>query len=250
MQWGLLLRITKAQMTARYRRTFAGFLWVVMSPIVLYGAQALVFKEILHIGIPNYGLFLLGGLLPWVFVVSSLETAIPVPVSSREIFLAMKVKPYLMVLSSVLDNAVNFVSAFLIILVPTLAFTDAPLSGMVLLPLAILPLIAGTAGLAWWLATLNVFFRDVRFVVHFLIGVLFFVTPIFYPRDFVPAHYQWLISVNPVYLLIEPVRIAVYEFNGSAFFWSMLRAIAGTAVYCGLAVVFWKRRKNEFYYHL
>ncbi|OFZ21447.1 MAG: hypothetical protein A2X94_08035 [Bdellovibrionales bacterium GWB1_55_8] len=250
MNWSLLVFMTKAQMRARYRRTFAGFVWVILSPIVLYAAQALAFKEILRIGIPNYGLFLLGGLLPWVFVVSSLEMGIAVPVGAREVFLALKVKPYLLVFSSLLDNAVNFVAAFSIILVPTVLITDVQKTGLWFLPLALLPLLAGTGGLLWFLSMLNVFYRDVRYVVHFMIGVLFFVTPIFYPKEFVPDQYQWLIGINPIYVLIEPVRICIYSFSSEGFIGSLAKATVCAALFGVAAVTYWKRMKNEFYHQL
>ena len=61
LYWVQVKNLTVANMKSRYRKTFAGFLWVVMSPILIYGVQSLVFKHFLKIDIPDYSLFLLGG---------------------------------------------------------------------------------------------------------------------------------------------------------------------------------------------
>ena len=72
-----LISLTLANMKARYRKTFAGFLWVILNPIILYSVQSVVFRKILKIELPDYSLFLLGGLLPWIFITSTLEMSIP-----------------------------------------------------------------------------------------------------------------------------------------------------------------------------
>ena len=60
--------LTIANMKSRYRRTFAGFIWVIMNPILVFLIQNFVFRNILNIKIDHYVLFLLGGLLPWIFI--------------------------------------------------------------------------------------------------------------------------------------------------------------------------------------
>ena len=63
----LILQFSKREILARYRGSILGLAWVVINPLVLFGVQSFIFKSILEINVPNYSLFLLGGLLPWIF---------------------------------------------------------------------------------------------------------------------------------------------------------------------------------------
>ncbi len=250
MEWSLLRELTVSQMKARYRRTWAGFVWVVLNPILMYGVQATIFKHVLRIDIPDYALFLLGGLLPWTFFVVSIQMGIPVLQGSRELLLSFRVPPHLLVLSSVLDNGVNFVAAFAIVLVPMILGSGSDLTGLAFLPLAVAQLVVGTAAATWLLSFLNVFYRDVRFVSHFVLNILFFLTPVFYPRSQFPADWQWVQDFNPVYALIEPVRQCLYGFSAAGFGESLAKGLGTAAALTGLSLYAWTRRRNEFYFSL
>ncbi|MDR3607773.1 MAG: ABC transporter permease [Oligoflexia bacterium] len=248
--WTMTRTLTLSQMKARYRRTFAGFFWVIMNPTIMFSAQAIVFKSILKINMANYPIFLLGGLLPWIFITSSLDMGIPTLVNSRQLLVAFKVQPVVVLSSSLLDNWINFLAAFLLVLIPTLALSGVVSPGLLLLPFVVIVLLAGVAGVVGYLALLNVFYRDVRFLVHFIINVLFFLTPIFYPPQLIPENIRWLIDLNPLYLLIKPIRECIYAFSPGVFFPSFAKSIIVASLMLGLASYYWKKRKNEFYHYL
>lgn len=248
--WRTIRTLTVSQMKARYRRTFAGFLWVLLSPIIIFSAQAIVFKNILRIDVPNYAVFLLGGLLPWVFIVNSLEMGVTSLTSARQLLVAFKVEPAVILGGSLLDNWLNFVAAFLLILAPTIALSGTISLGLLLLPFATLTLLAGMAGIVALLAMLNVFYRDMRFLVHFSIGVLFFLTPIFYPLALVPESFRWLAGLNPLYLLIQPVRECIYAFAPAHAFAALGKSAVVACVSLALAQTYWKKKRNEFYHSI
>ncbi|HCM38478.1 MAG: hypothetical protein A2Z97_03280 [Bdellovibrionales bacterium GWB1_52_6] len=248
--WIQIRSLTAAQIRARYRRTIAGFFWVVLSPLIMYAAQATVFKHILKIGIPHYGIFLLSGLLPWLFVVNTLEMGIPVLRSSRDLLGSFRIPPHWLVLSVALDNAINFAAATLIVLIPMIALLRPPMGGLWTLPFSFLILVIGTAALTSWLAVLNVFFRDTRFVVHFLISVLFFLTPVFYPAELIPEPWRQGILLNPVYILLEPLRLGIYGYSFPKFLASFGRSLVVCGLFVSIAVFSWRRQKNEFYHFL
>src|ERR1035437_5970491 len=78
--------LTVANLKSRYRKTFVGFLWVILNPLILYGVQSLVFMKFLKLQVPNYTLFLLSGLLPWVFIVQSVEMCTSLIVINGKLF--------------------------------------------------------------------------------------------------------------------------------------------------------------------
>ncbi len=246
----IVCELTLAQMKARYRRTIAGLLWVILNPILMYSAQAWVFKHVLHIGIPRYTLFLLGGLLPWIFIVQSLDMGIPVIKSSRELLMSFKIPPFYLVMSQILDNWVNFVLAFLVVLVPALILESGAWIGMTMLPFAVAVLLLGAASLIWFLAVLNIFYRDTRYFVQFLVGVLYFLTPIFYPPEYIEERFRWLVNLNPVYALIQPVRACIYDFRWDTFLPIFARGTAYALALLAVSLLYWRKRRNEIYFHV
>jgi ABC-type polysaccharide/polyol phosphate export permease len=77
--------------------------------------------------------------------------------------------------------------------------------------------------------------------------LLFFLTPIFYPRDYVPTEWQWLTDVNPVTYLIDPFRVVIYDSTMETFLPSFLKSLGVSLIASVIAILFWKRKQNDFY---
>ncbi len=241
------ISLTSANMKARYRKTIAGFLWVVLSPILMYSVQAFVFKKFLNLSIPNYSLFLLGGLLPWIMIVSSWEMSTTSIVTSGSILRSFPISPFVIVSSQILDNFINFLFAFFIVLIPMVMFTGEINIAYLFLPVALFLLL----GFVWvstsFLAICNVFYRDVKYLVSFSVSIVFFLTPIFYPESFVPAKYRWLVDINPIYAVVEPFRLILYEGNWQDLWLPFCKSIVIIITLIIGLKTFWKMKKNELY---
>lgn len=247
--WVQVKDLTVASLKARYRKTFAGFLWVVINPLLMFGVQSLVFKTFMKINVPDYNLFLLGGLLPWIFFSSTISMGTPVFVTQSHLLRSFKINPMVILCSQVLDNFINFMASFLLILLPFYLTTGRNLSTLLLLPITLIPILIGTLALCITLSTINVFFRDTNFVMGFILNLLFWITPVFYPKDFIPANWQWIIKINPAVYLLEPFRSVIY-FEGTGFWMSILQGLAVSIGLSVLAVLTWKRKRNGFYHKL
>ncbi len=248
--WTQISELTLASVKARYRRTFAGFLWVLLNPILQFGVQSLVFKQFLKLNPPNYYLFLLGGLLPWIFITSTLGMGTPVFVQNSHLLRSFKINPMIILCSQILDNFINFLASVFLILTPIYIFSDQSLINLLGIPLAIIPLLVTTASFTVILATLNVFYRDINFVIGFIMNLLFFLTPVFYPRDYVPEHLRWIIDVNPFLYIIEPFRWLFLSPSWSEFMMWFAKGLGVSFGFLLLAVYVWKRRRNDFYFRL
>jgi ABC-type polysaccharide/polyol phosphate export permease len=216
----------------------------------MYSVQSFVFRKFLNIEVPNYSLFLLCGLLPWIFIVMSIDMITPVLDSSRELLKSFNVRPIIIALSRILDNFVNFVFAFLIILIPTWGFSDFSFTGIFFIPISLVFLIVGTFGLCYLLAVLQIFYKDVRFITSFIISILFFLTPIFYPVEYVPVQYRFLIDFNPIFALIEPFRYCIYDYSFNVLMLKLLKSALVAFSFAGLSLFFWRRKRNDFYIKL
>ncbi len=242
--------LTYANMKSRYRKTVAGFLWVILNPLIVYGVQSQVFSRVLKINVPDYYLFLLAGLLPWLFIVQTLEMGTPVFLNYQSLLKAFPVNPLVYLMAQVLDNFINFMAAFFCLLLPLSFFYSVSIYGILLLPLALFLLAVGVTGVVWLVATAQVFFRDTRFLVSFAMSVSFFLTPVFYPIDFVPAHLRWLVQINPFYIFIAPFRACLYDFHALKFFVCAGQAAVFASLLIGCAYGYWCWKKNEVYLYL
>jgi lipopolysaccharide transport system permease protein len=250
--WMTLRDLARFQMRARYRGTIAGFLWVVIHPLALLAIQGMVFRHILRAGVPSYPAFLLGGLLPWIFFSTSIQMGVPALAFSRDLLLAFRLHPSIPVFSIIVDNWLNFLSAFFIATLFLLAFGSFPPVGMALLafPFAALLLLAGVTFITFPMALLNVFFRDLRFISHFILNIMLFLTPVFYPTSLIPEQWRWVVAWNPMTLLIEPIRSSITAAPATDLlsqFSSALLLVLGLGA---LALFYWRRCKNELYSHL
>lgn len=248
--WIQIKDLTKASIKSRYRKTWAGFIWVIMNPILMFGVQGLVFRRFLRVEMPDYFLFLLGGLLPWLFFTSTVQMGTPVFVTQANLLRSFKINPWVVLGSQVLDSFINFSATFLLVLLPLYLWSDKSVLTLLLLPVAMIPLLIGTLCITITMSILNVFYRDINFVLGFIFSLLFFLTPIFYPREFVPEEYQWMIACNPVIYFITPFRVLLYSNDVAAFIPVLIKSLAVCAVFTLLAWFVWKRKQNDFYRRL
>lgn len=252
--WRQVGAVTGANLKARYRKTVAGFLWVVLNPLIMYTVQALVFKRFLKIDVRHYALFLASGLLPWAFLQQSLEMCTSLFVSSGRMLKSLQVNPLVLLLAQISDNLINFLATLVLILIPVCLLEH--LSGwdrfevLFLLPIPIFILACAAVGMSWLLATWQVFLRDTRFVVSFVLSVSYFLTPIFYPVSFVPPEFRVLIQINPLYRLIVPFQILMTDYDPNAFGISLFFASGIACGFLGLAALTWEKRRNDVYFNV
>ena len=239
-----------ANMKSRYRKTFAGFIWVVINPIMLYGVQSLVFKRFLNLEVSNFFTHLLSGLLPWIFIVQSSEMSAALLISYGNLLRGLKVHPIVLLLALIFDNFINILFAFILLLIPVCFFEQINWVGLMLLPFGLLILIIGVTGLSWFLSVLNIFYRDTRFVVNFVMSIMFFLTPIFYPPSYIPEEYRWLVTINPFYGLIKPIRSSLYQYDPASIPYNFGYGLLWALGFLLLGYLYWRRKKKLFYYYV
>lgn len=245
--WVQTKELTIASIKSRYRKTWAGFLWVILNPLLMFGVQSLVFRKFLKLDMPDYFLFLLGGLLPWIFFTSTIQMGTPVFVNQAQLLRSFKINPWVILGAQVLDNFLNFIVSFLIIMLPFYVFSGKSVITLLLLPIVLIPLLVGTLSITITLSVLNIFYRDINFVMGFIFSLLFFLTPIFYPKEFVPEAYQWMIELNPVIYFIDPFRQIIHSSQLDMFFPVLMKSFGAAILFFGLALLTWKRKQNDFY---
>lgn len=204
--WALALK----ELTLRYKRSVLGFMWALLNPALLMLVLTLVFSTIMRFPIPHYPIFLLSVLLPWTFFSQSLSYSVESIVGNADLIKKVSVAKLVFPVAAIVSNSINLLLSLipLLFLVPLMRH---PLYWTWLyLPVPILALIIFTLGTSFLFATANVYYRDVAHIVQVILPAWFYVTPIIYTLDFIPAKNQWIFKLNPLIYVINGFRLSVY----------------------------------------
>lgn len=210
----LLIMWTRRDIRVRYKQSFLGAAWAVLQPLALMIVFTVVFSLLVRIptGDVPYPLFSYTAVLPWTFF----STAITFGVSSLIGNINLVTKVYfpreILPLASIGASFVDFLIASVIFL-GLMFFYRFPLSEkLVLVPLLLLIQMLLMGGVVLFAAAVNVFYRDVRFVIPLLLQIWLYATPIIYPVTLVPEKWLPLYMLNPMAGLIESYRaVALYD---------------------------------------
>ena len=195
----------------RYKQTFIGIAWAILQPLLTMVVFTIIFGKFASFdsqGLP-YQVFVYSGLVPWTFFAAGFSMAAMSVVSNRNLVGKVYFPRLALPLSAVVVPAVDFFFSFAVLfgimawfhIVPE---ATAPLSLLFVLALAVTAFGAGCV-----LATLNVRYRDVPYVVPFLIQTWLYLSPVIYATASLPAKWQWVFSLNPVVFAITGFRWAL-----------------------------------------
>jgi ABC-type polysaccharide/polyol phosphate export permease len=244
------LALTKANLKSRYRNSFTGFLWVVLNPLLIFSVQGFAFHIILKINVDQFPLFLMTGLLPWLFIAQTIEMSAPALQSNGRLLKSFQLKPSIFIFSQVFDNSINFFAAMLIAFIGIGIYGEIIWWHLLFLPLCLIPLTAATLSMCWLIAGSQVLIKDLRFFVSFLLNVSYFITPIFYPPEFAPENWRWIFAINPIYYFIVPFRQMAANPLDLAFWMALARASVLAVIFLLCATWFWRKKKNAIYFSL
>lgn len=235
----LLRSLVIRDIETRYRGTLLGFLWAVVYPLMMLTVYAFVFGGVFNArwgsggGIKDFVLMLYCGLIVHGLFSETL-TRSPSAVLSNPSYVKKVVFPLELLpfshLASALFNALVGLGLLCIFLL--IQQHSIPVTAL-LVPLVLSPLLLLTAGLAWFLAAIGVFFRDVGQIIGVAMSVLLFLSPIFYPASSTPALAQKLIYLNPLTYPIEELRAVLIL--GNQPHWLHWLAYFGVAVVVAVA---------------
>jgi lipopolysaccharide transport system permease protein len=195
----------------RYRQTLLGAAWAVLQPFLTMVVFSIFFGGLAHVpsdGLP-YPVFAYSAMVPWTFFANGLTQASNVIVTHANMVKKTYFPRLTLPVATVLAGVVDFSLAFVVLLGMMFFFRIVPTANIVWLPLLLFLALATSLGASLWLAALNVRFRDVRYIVPFLVQVWLFLTPIAYPSSLVPEQWRLIYGLNPMVGVIEGFRWAL-----------------------------------------
>ena len=240
--------LIKRDIKKKYRRSILGIIWSMLNPLFMMIITAMVFSHLFRFDIKNFALYLLTGQLIFTFYAEATNFAMSSILENGSLIKKVYIPKYLFPLSRVLSSGVN-----LCFTIPALFlimwYTNQEIHFTIFL--SIIPLILlliFCLGIGLILATIAVYFRDVFHLYGVFLSALNYATPIFYPKEIVPASYQFIIKYNPLYYYLEAFRNIVYSNSiPSADIWIICIGLSITSLGLGL-YVFLKKQNNFVLY--
>lgn len=226
----LFYTLTLRDMQVRYKQTVIGIAWVVVQPVLTMIVFSLFFGSLAKVptddGLP-YPIFVYAALVPWQFFASGVTFSANSIVTNANMIKKIYFPRLIIPIAAILSRLVDFVLAFLVLLVMMLLFGIMPTVNLLIVPFLVLLVICTTLGMSLWLSALNVQFRDIRYVIPFLVQTLMFVSPVAYPMSLIEDDgLRILYSINPMVGVIEGFR------------WALLgtETLSGTSIAVGVLV--------------
>lgn len=196
------------ELKVRYKQTVVGAAWAVLQPFLTMLIFSLFFGKLAHIpsgGLP-YPIFYYSALLPWMYFAASLQNATNKIVENQNVITKVYFPRLILPFSAVLSGLVDFGISFLMFVAIMACYRIHPGWPILMLPVFLLLAILTALGVGLWLSALNAIYRDVRYVVPFLVQFWMFASPVVYPSSLVPAKWRWLYGLNPMAGVIEGFR--------------------------------------------
>lgn len=215
----LIRQLIGRDIAQRYRGSYLGLAWSFLVPLLTLGVYTVVFSAILQArwgpeertpSVGEFALILFAGLVPFNLLAECLTRApgliTGTPQYVKKVIFPVEVLPVVLVGSA----AVHSLIALGALVAGVVALLGRVHPAMLLAALAYVPLVLLALGLAWFLAALGVYVRDIGQGIGVVVQILIFLTPIFYPVSAVPVWLRGVLALNPLTTVVDVVRAALF----------------------------------------
>lgn len=243
----LLYFFSWRDLKVRYKQTFIGVAWAIFQPFITMVVFSVFFGGLAKMpsdGVP-YPIFVYVGLLFWQFFSSALGDTSNVLVSNQAIITKVYFPRLILPISNVITKFVDFLIATAILIGLMFYYGYTPhISGLLILPLLLLITFMASIGLGLFLASINVKYRDVRYVLPFFIQIMLFITPVIYPAS-IAGKYSYLLAINPMMGVIQSARAAIL--GTAPINWLLVSiSLLGTSVLMVFGIYIFKKTERYF----
>jgi len=206
-QLDLLKLLIKKEITLRYKRTYLGFLWSLLNPILTGVVLFIAFSIFMRFEVENFALFVMAALFPWTWFSASVTMSSNVFTGNVSLIKKVIFPKQFLLLATVIAQLVNFMFSLPVLIgLVYLYGSSLTLEWLIGIPILIVIQFAVVYGLVLMISVANAYFRDLEYLVNVLINLLFWMTPIVYPLEAVPESSRMILVLNPVTYLIQAWR--------------------------------------------
>ena len=205
----LLLFLSWRDTVVRYKQMVLGLLWVVIRPILLMTVFTLLFGRVLNlqnqVDIP-YPLIVFAGLLPWQFFSTSVQQISDSFVSNGYLISKVYFPRLILPLSTIVTGIIDFLVSMGVFALLMAWFRHIPDYKILYLPLFMLIFFTFSLGIGTFFASLNVTYRDFKYIIPFMLQLGFYASPVGFDLSVISKRWHLLYSLNPMVGIIEGFR--------------------------------------------
>jgi lipopolysaccharide transport system permease protein len=246
----LLYFLAWRDIKVRYKQTALGVAWVVLQPVISMLVFSGLFGVLLNTpsnGVP-YPVFVYTGLLPWTYFAGSLARSSVSLVDSRNLITKVYFPRLIVPLTGILAGLIDFAVGFVVLIVLMLLYGMVPTATVIFLPLFLLLAILTALGFGLWLSALNVRYRDVGYLIPFLVQIWLYLTPVIYSVSLVPERFQFLLGLNPMTSVIIGFRWALLGQapDTQQYVWIFVLSVTTMFIVLISGLIFFRRTERTF----
>ena len=213
---GLVWNFIRRDISSKYVGSLLGLYWSVINPIITLVIYIMVFGVFLKVRLPgdtniwDFALYFASGFLPWVAFQDSVMRASRSIIDNKNYIKKVPFPSEIFPVYTTLSEFVNLFIGLGIFFILLLILKGMPTIFILLLPLAIFLQLMFTLSLGFFLSSGAVYFRDIPTMLGPLFMIWFWVTPIAYTTNLIPQEFQWIVSLNPAYYMLEIYRDVLF----------------------------------------
>ena len=243
----LLYYLAWRDVKVRYKQTAIGAAWAILQPFLTMVVFSVIFGQFIQMpsGGAPYPVFTYAALLPWVFFAGALNRSGNSLVSDANLISKVYFPRMILPFAAVVALLVDFGIAFIILLGMMLFYGIVPGIAMLALPLLFLLAVVTALGIGLWLSALNVKYRDIGYIIPFLVQFWLFVTPVAYPSTIIPERWRYFYSLNPMVGVVEGFRWALLGQQSVRGVFILLSTVVVLALFIS-GLFYFRRMEYEF----
>ena len=243
----LFLVLVIRDIKVRYKQTVLGGLWAIIQPFFTMIVFSLFFGKLAKIPSDNipYPIFSYAALVAWTYFSTVVSTSGNSIVADGNLISKVYFPRLILPLAPALSSLVDFCVAFTVLIAMMFYYDIFPTINIILLPLLIILMVFTATGAGLFLSALSAKYRDVRYVIPFLVQFWMFCTPIVYPTSLVPEQYRIIYAINPMVGIIEGFRSALLDSSEFPTQLVLISVISSTILFI-LGAFYYKQMERYF----
>ncbi len=232
----------------RYKQTIIGILWAIIRPLLTMMILVVVFGKVAKLpseGVP-YPIFVFAAILPWTFFSTAFSDASNSLIGNSNLISKVYFPRLIIPAASIIVAFVDFMISFAILLALMTWYHYWPNWQIITLPLFLLLVFFAVLGTGLFVASLNVKYRDFRFVIPFIVQLGLYLSPVGFSSTIVPEQYRLLYYLNPMVAVIDGFRWALSGGNTTFNSTELNISIGVIALMCLIGVVQFRKTEKTF----
>ncbi|PZO19272.1 MAG: phosphate ABC transporter permease [Leptolyngbya foveolarum] len=234
--------------SVRYKQTVIGIAWALIRPFLTMIVFTIVFGNLAKLpseGVP-YPILVFSAMLPWQFFANSLSSASDSLISNANLISKVYFPRLVVPISAVVTSFVDFMISAIILLGLMAWYNFVPSWRIVTLPVFIAIAFAASIGSGLWLCSLNVKYRDFRYIVPFIVQFGLYISPVGFSSSVVPEKWRLLYSINPIVGVIDGFRWAILGGESRIYMPGFLLSLGLVAFILLTGIQFFRKTERTF----